>query len=105
MKNPSYERPVTKVVIAAKKFVIIIGVLLLPAAVFVALSGPIEALFIGIGIALFSVFLFIVGGFIAGFAAITQAALIYIEKETEQWEQEQARALAEQEQVNEEEIQ
>lgn len=95
----------TKVVIAAKKFVIIIGVLLLPAAVFVALSGPIEALFIGIGIALFSVFLFIVGGFIAGFAAITQAALIYIEKETEQWEQEQARALAEQEQVNEEEIQ
>lgn len=105
MKNPSKERPVTNVVLTAKKFVVFIGVLLLPAAVSVALSGPIEALFAGIGIALLGIFFFIFGGLIAGLAKITQAAEVYIEKETEQWEQEQARAKAEKEQVNEAEIQ
>ena len=104
MKNPSHERPVTNVVLAAKKFVIFFGVLLLPAAVSVALSGPIEALFAGIGIAFLGVFLFIVGGLIAGLAKITQAAEVYIEKEIEQWEQEQARAKAEQEQAEDEVI-
>lgn len=102
MKNPSNERPVTNVVMTAKKFVVVIGILCLVGGFIICTAGEIAA---GIGVILLGILYFLVGGFIAGFAAITQAALIYLEKETEQWEQEQARAKAEQEQINEEEIQ
>ena len=102
MKNPSNERPVTNVVLTAKKFVVFLGILCLFGGFILCVTGEVAA---GIGVILSGVGCFLVGGFIAGFAAITQAALVYIEKETEQWEQEQARAKAEQEQVNEEEIQ
>ena len=102
MKNPSDERPVTKVVLTAKKFVVFLGILCLVGGFILCVTEDIAA---GIGVILSGVGCFLVGGLIAGFAAITQAAEVYIEKETEQWEQEQARAKAEKEQVNEAEIQ
>ena len=102
MRNPSDERPVTKVVLTAKKFVVFLGILCLFGGFILCVTEDIAA---GIGVILSGVGCFLVGGLIAGFAAITQAAEVYIEKETEQWEQEQARAKAEKEQVNEAEIQ
>lgn len=102
MKNPSDERPVTKVVLTAKKFIVVLGILCLVGGFILCVN---DGVLVGLGVILTGVCLFLIGGFIAGFAAITQAALIYIEKETEQWEQEQARAKAELEQVNETEIQ
>ena len=102
MRNPSDERPVTKVVLTAKKFVVFLGILCLVGGFILCVTEDIAA---GIGVILSGVGCFLVGGLIAGFAAITQAAEVYIEKETEQWEQEQARAKAEKEQVNEAEIQ
>lgn len=101
MRNPSDERPVTKVVLTAKKFVVFLGILCLVGGFILCVTEDIAA---GIGVILSGIGCFLVGGLIAGFAAITQAALVYIERETEQWKQEQERAEAEKAQAEDDVI-
>ena len=101
MKNPSKPRPLAQVVNSSKKFIVALGVLALVGGAITIVSGEIAA---GVGIVIGAVWLFITGGIVAGLSVITQAAEVYIEKEIEQWEQEQARAKAEQEQAEDEVI-
>lgn len=102
MKNPSDPRPLAQVVNTSKKFIVTLGVLTLFGGGIALIMGEPSLGIIGIAA---GISLFLTGGIVAGISAITQAAEVYIEKETEQWEQEQARAKAEKEQVNEAEIQ
>ena len=65
MKNPSDERPVTKVVLTAKKFIVVLGILCLVGGFILCVN---EGVLVGLGAILTGVCLFLIGGFIAGYA-------------------------------------
>ena len=102
MKNPTKPKPVTQVVNTSKKFIVFLGVLSLVGGGIALIMGEPN---LGISGIIAGIFLFLTGGIVAGLAEITQAAAIYIEKETEKWIEGKAKEKAEQEQVNESEIQ
>lgn len=91
MKNPNDPRPVARVVNTSKKFIIFIGVL----ALFAGVIGFFIEITLAVALVACGIACFITGGLVAGLSYMTQAAELYIEKCTEEWEASNAQEQAE----------